>query len=159
ETIMAALPLTPDSCLLTPVSSRGTPDSCLLTPVSSRGTPDSCLLTPVSSRGHSRSAFTLIELLVVVILFVILAGIAATFLPAIGETARQAQAGTMLQQWILTAKQRALRDQLPCGLRLFPYVDPNTKKIVGFENVNGKVPVYSTLTGQSLPFPGQVREM
>ena len=74
-------------------------------------------------RNHNyRSAFTLVELLVVITLIMILAGMAAAFLPAIGDSARQAQAGTMLQQWILTAKQKALRDQVPCGLRLIPYV-------------------------------------
>jgi Tfp pilus assembly protein FimT len=67
-----------------------------------------------------RAAFTLVELLVVIALIMILAGLAAAFLPAIGESARAAQGGTMLQQWILTAKQKALRDQVPCGLRLLP---------------------------------------
>jgi Tfp pilus assembly protein FimT len=71
-----------------------------------------------------RGAFTLIELLVVIILIMILAGLAAAFLPAIGDSARAAQGATLLQQWILTARQKALRDQVPCGLRLIPYVDP-----------------------------------
>ena len=83
----------------------------------------------MNSKNHtSRAAFTLIELLVVITLIMILAGMAAAFIPAMGNNARQAQGGTMLQQWILTAKQKALRDQVPCGLRLIatPFVDPST---------------------------------
>src|SRR5438552_11730667 len=84
-------------------------------------------------RNHKhRSAFTLVELLVVITLIMILAGLAAAFLPTIGDSARQAQAASMLQQWILTAKQKALRDQVPCGLRLIPYTDPTT----GVTNLN-----------------------
>ncbi len=76
----------------------------------------------------SRTAFTLIELLVVIALILILAGLAARFIPTIGKNASQAQGGTMLQQWILTAKQKALRDQVPCGIRLMavPWSDPNS---------------------------------
>ncbi len=75
-----------------------------------------------------RTAFTLIELLVVIALILILAGLAARFIPTIGKNASQAQGGTMLQQWILTAKQKALRDQVPCGIRLMvvPWQDPSS---------------------------------
>jgi prepilin-type N-terminal cleavage/methylation domain-containing protein len=83
----------------------------------------------ISRADERHSGFTLVELLVVITLIMILAGLAAAFLPAIGETARQAQAATMLQQWILTAKQKALRDQVPGGIRLFPFVDQSTGKI------------------------------
>jgi type II secretory pathway pseudopilin PulG len=84
----------------------------------------------MTSRADKRcGGFTLVELLVVITLIMIMAGLAAAFLPAIGDTARQAQAASMLQQWILTAKQKALRDQVPGGIRLFPFVDPTTGKI------------------------------
>jgi len=84
-----------------------------------------------------RGAFTLIELLVVIVLIMILAGLAAAFLPAIGDSARAAQGATMLQQWILTARQKALRDQVPCGLRLIPYVDPVTNKPIVYSRGGG----------------------
>jgi type II secretory pathway pseudopilin PulG len=77
------------------------------------------------ARGR-RAAFTLIELIVVISLIMILAGMGVLVLPSIGESARAAQGGTMLQQWVLTAKQKALRDQVPCGIRLVPYRDPVT---------------------------------
>jgi prepilin-type N-terminal cleavage/methylation domain-containing protein len=74
-----------------------------------------------------RTGFTLVELLVVIAIIMILAGIAAAFLPVIGDSDRAARGGTMLQQWILTAKQKALRDQVPTGIRLSatPYTDTN----------------------------------
>src|SRR5450755_3587190 len=74
----------------------------------------------------NRTAFTLIELLVVIALIMILAGLAAAFLPAIGESARAATAASDLQQLVLTAKQKALRDQIPVGIRLLPFRDPLT---------------------------------
>jgi prepilin-type N-terminal cleavage/methylation domain-containing protein len=83
-------------------------------------------------KNDKRPAFTLIELLVVIALILVLAGLAARFIPTIGKNASQAQGGTMLQQWILTAKQKALRDQVPCGIRLMvspqslPFTDPST---------------------------------
>lgn len=75
------------------------------------------------SRTHRRCAFTLIELLVVIALIMILAGLAVAFLPTIGENARVANGAGQLQQMLLTAKQKALRDRVPCGVRLLPFVD------------------------------------
>lgn len=83
-------------------------------------------------RTPSRRGFTLIELLVVIALIMILAGLAVAFLPTIGENARVANGATMLQQMMLTAKQKALRDRVPCGIRLSgpaPYLDPKTSAV------------------------------
>jgi prepilin-type N-terminal cleavage/methylation domain-containing protein len=81
----------------------------------------------MTSRNQAkRAAFTLVELLVVIALILILAALGVAFLPAIGDTARQARAATDLQQFILTVKQKALRDQVPTGIRLIPSVDPVT---------------------------------
>jgi type II secretory pathway pseudopilin PulG len=65
---------------------------------------------------------TLIELLVVISLLLVLMTLAILFVPSINEQQRAARGATQLQQWLLTAKQRALRDQAPRGVRL--YVDP-----------------------------------
>ncbi len=81
----------------------------------------------LTMKNKNRSAFTLIELLVVIALIMILAGLAAAFLPTLGNNARAATGATMLQQWLLTAQQKALRDRVPCGVRLLnPYVDLQT---------------------------------
>jgi prepilin-type N-terminal cleavage/methylation domain-containing protein len=90
-----------------------------------RGPRQEHALRSTSGRA-TRAAFTLIELIVVITLILVLAGMGVLFLPSIGESARAAQGGTMLQQWVLTAKQKALRDQVPCGIRLVPYRDPVT---------------------------------
>lgn len=79
-------------------------------------------------RLYSPLGFTLIELMVVMALILLIGGMGVAFLPTIGDTARQATSASMLQQWLLTAKQKALRDQVPCGIRLFPYVDPVSGK-------------------------------
>jgi prepilin-type N-terminal cleavage/methylation domain-containing protein len=62
--------------------------------------------------------FTLVELLVVLALMAILASLAITFFPNPFNSAREARAATQLQSWLTIAKQRALRDQAPRGLRL-----------------------------------------
>jgi type II secretory pathway pseudopilin PulG len=85
----------------------------------------------MGSRHKHRSAFTLIELMVVIILIMILAGLSVAFLPTIGDAARQANGAVRLQQWILVAKARAMRDQIPIGVRLVPYTDP----VTGFVSV------------------------
>ena len=43
----------------------------------------------------------------------------------------------MLQQWILTAKQKALRDQVPAGLRLSLARDPLTGKFFTYKDLSG----------------------
>lgn len=65
------------------------------------------------------SGFTLIELLVVIFLMLTLAALTVAFFPGINEQARAARGGVVLQGWINVAKQRALRDQSPRGLRLW----------------------------------------
>jgi len=73
-----------------------------------------------------------VELLVVIALILILAAMTVAFLPTIGDSARQAQAGSDLQQLILTVKQKALRDQVPTGIRLVSSLDP----VTGFTKVH-----------------------
>src|SRR5262249_47535088 len=82
-----------------------------------------------SGSQPGREAFTLIELLVTMTLIMVIAALGVAFIPTIGDNARQARAASMLQQWISTAKHKALRDQVPCGIRINPVVDAATKKV------------------------------
>ncbi len=71
-----------------------------------------------------RSGLTLIELLVVIGLIALLASLSVMFLPALGDQARAARGGQFVQGWLNTARQRALRDRAPYGLRLI--IEPGT---------------------------------
>jgi prepilin-type N-terminal cleavage/methylation domain-containing protein len=68
----------------------------------------------------ARPGFTLVELLVVIILILTLAALAVAFVPRVNERRRAAQGADLLQGWLLQAKQRALRDRVPTGIRLQP---------------------------------------
>ena len=68
---------------------------------------------------RGRTGFTLIELLVVMVLLAVLAALMIAFFPNAATSAREARAATQLQGWLNIAKQRALRDQAPRGLRLW----------------------------------------
>ncbi len=69
-------------------------------------------------RPPARQAFTLIELLVVMAIMVILATLVYFLLPGFLGREKASKGADLVQQWLLTAKQRALRDQSPRGLRL-----------------------------------------
>jgi prepilin-type N-terminal cleavage/methylation domain-containing protein len=68
---------------------------------------------------RQRFGFTLVELLVVMSLIAILATIAIAFFPNAASAAREARAAQALQSWLNIAKQRALRDGAPRGVRLW----------------------------------------
>jgi prepilin-type N-terminal cleavage/methylation domain-containing protein len=78
----------------------------------------------------SRSGFTLIELLVVISIILALAALAVMFIPNLDQQQRAAQGGSLLQGWLNIAKQRALRDQAPRGLRLYMTSDPTLPSTV-----------------------------
>ncbi len=65
-----------------------------------------------------RRGFTLIELLVVMGILVALLALGVMIVPAFKSSSAELGA-TQLQGWLHIAKQRALRDQAPRGLRLF----------------------------------------
>lgn len=65
-----------------------------------------------------RSGFTLVELLVVVTLIGVLAGLTVLMLPGYRQRERVASGGASLQNWLTIAKQRALLDRAPRGVRL-----------------------------------------
>src|SRR5262245_53336121 len=78
------------------------------------------------STNNRRSAFTMIELLVVIAVVGVLAGLAIYFVPSFNTSARAARGAADLQQWLNSARQRAIRDQAPRGLRLLINTDPNS---------------------------------
>jgi prepilin-type N-terminal cleavage/methylation domain-containing protein len=77
---------------------------------------------PTPHRQHSRRrpGFTLVELLVVVTIILVLAGIAVLFVPSLADKQRASEGASQFQGWLLIAKQKALRDQGPRGIRLTP---------------------------------------
>lgn len=68
--------------------------------------------------ANQRRAFTLIELIVAMVLIVFIAGIVVALLPSVQYNQRSARGASMLQGWLNSAKQRAVRDRAPRGLRL-----------------------------------------
>jgi prepilin-type N-terminal cleavage/methylation domain-containing protein len=66
-----------------------------------------------------RKGFTLIELLVVIAIIGILAALAVAFLPGFGALAKEARGAQMWQSTLQIARQRAMRDRVPTGARLF----------------------------------------
>ncbi|MBM4068863.1 MAG: prepilin-type N-terminal cleavage/methylation domain-containing protein [Planctomycetes bacterium] len=74
---------------------------------------------PAADRRSPRGGFTLVELLVVISLMLVLAGILVMFWPGVSDSQRAAEGGSLLEGWLRIAKQRALRDQAPRGLRLY----------------------------------------
>ncbi len=65
-----------------------------------------------------RAGFTLIEMLVALGILLVLATLLIAFGPRLAEKQRAAKGADLLQQWLLIAKQRALRDKIPTGVRL-----------------------------------------
>src|SRR3954462_15967485 len=67
---------------------------------------------------RTRRGFTLIELLVVLSIMVALFAIVAAIGPRFAERQRVNRGASQVQGWLLIAKQRALRDYAPRGIRL-----------------------------------------
>lgn len=66
-----------------------------------------------------RSGFTLVELMVVITIIAILAGLGIAFYPNFASQAREAKAAGDFQMWCNTAKQYAVRENTPYGIRLW----------------------------------------
>jgi prepilin-type N-terminal cleavage/methylation domain-containing protein len=75
------------------------------------------------ARTTGRRGFTLLELLVVIALMMTLAAIALLVSPRLSEDQRSVRSADLVSGWLLISKQRALRDQLPRGIRLIPSPD------------------------------------
>lgn len=81
----------------------------------------------MSSAYHPRRrALTLIELLVVIALILVIAALAAAFLPRLNRDTQLTNGANSIQSWLLGSKMRAKRDGLPTGVRL--YVEPGASR-------------------------------
>jgi prepilin-type N-terminal cleavage/methylation domain-containing protein len=81
--------------------------------------------------GPPRAGFTLIEMVVVIALALVLTALVAFVIPS-SNTRAASNGADRLQGWLLVAKQRALRDRLPRGLRL---VDDGTSIVTQLQYV------------------------
>jgi type II secretory pathway pseudopilin PulG len=82
-----------------------------------------------TTRSNRRAAFTLLELVVAMAIILFIAGMVVTFLYATNFQNQNGSRGAeQLQGWLLIAKQRALRDGLPRGVRLLQ--DPSNPQFV-----------------------------
>jgi prepilin-type N-terminal cleavage/methylation domain-containing protein len=98
-----------------------------------------------------RSGFTLIELLVVIGIITTLATLIIAIAPRFGERQRASRGASMLQSWLNLAKQRAMRDRRPVGIRM-PHQD--TSSYVGtLEYI--EVPDEAIGGSVTVPYPGQ----
>jgi len=115
-------------------------------------------------RTHTRRGLTLIELLVVIMIITALATLIIAVGPKFGERQRASRGASMLQSWLNLAKQRALRDGRPVGIRLpvVPGASTNPSPVYQFassyvrevsyvevpdENIGGTVTVPFPSTG------------
>ncbi len=73
----------------------------------------------MAMRTEKRNGFTLIELLVVISLIAVVAALGIAFLPNVARDARAARGASLLQGWLQIARQRAVRDRAPRGIRLY----------------------------------------
>src|SRR5262245_23598498 len=76
------------------------------------------------SKTKRRPGFTMMELLVVIAVVGVLAGLAIYFVPSFNTSAKSARGAADLQQLLVSARQRAIRNQSPYGLRIM--FDPVT---------------------------------
>src|SRR4051794_23355705 len=81
----------------------------------------------IRAANRPRRAFTLVELLVVMAVIIILATISLMVVPGVIEQDRTTDGAGLTRQWMMIAKNRAARDQLPRGLRLLIAPDPNNR--------------------------------
>src|SRR5436305_2067939 len=72
-----------------------------------------------SYRQSFHAGFTLIELLVVMFIMAVLASLLVAFWPSVQAQAREARGAGDLQGWCQIARQKAIRNQNPYGVRLF----------------------------------------
>jgi type II secretory pathway pseudopilin PulG len=77
----------------------------------------------MDSTRQQRMGMTLVELIVVITIILMVAALAAAFMPRFQDRQNISRGVDLMSQWLLTAKQRARRDGLVTGLRFI--TDPN----------------------------------
>jgi prepilin-type N-terminal cleavage/methylation domain-containing protein len=85
-----------------------------------------------------RSAFTLVELIVVIGILAALAALIVLIFPRLQDSQRVAKGADVVQGQLFLAKQMALRDQAPRGLRFIP--DPNDQLIHSVQLIEQPLP-------------------
>jgi type II secretory pathway pseudopilin PulG len=104
----------------------------------------------------NRSAATLIELLVVIGIMVVLMGLAAMILPSLRTSNNAAKAASVVSGQLSIAKQRALRDQSPRGIRLVQDLvnDPSGMTVREIQFIEQPTAVVPTGVGVSVLLAG-----
>lgn len=124
----------------------------------------------INRRDSAQSGFTLVELLVVMAIIAVIASISVYAIQPFQNRAAVNNGAVLLQSWLTTVKQRAIRDQLPRGLRLFegdelfddkgnPKVNLVTKCIFieQQEDITGAIAFsQGNLVNTVVPFPGNL---
>jgi prepilin-type N-terminal cleavage/methylation domain-containing protein len=75
-------------------------------------------------RHRARGGFTLVELLVAMAVIILLASIALVVVPGVLDQDRTTDGASLTRQYLMIAKARAARDNLPRGVRLITGLDP-----------------------------------
>lgn len=90
---------------------------------------------PRANGPSRRTGFTLIEMLVVMALMILLATLAVAMMPKFREQQIVSQGASDLQNWFTIAKQWALRDKAPRGIRLSNAFDVVNTPSTGWQMV------------------------
>lgn len=102
-----------------------------------------------------RRGVTLIELLIVLAIIGAIATLVIAAAPRFGERHRSTRGAGMLQSWLNLAKQRAIRDQRPVGVRIPPIAGVYVSELhyieAPDEGVGGTVTVPFPVTGTTPP--------
>jgi prepilin-type N-terminal cleavage/methylation domain-containing protein len=80
-----------------------------------------------------RSAFTLIEMLVVIGIIAVLATLSVAIIPSVHQRTKAQRGADNTQGWFLVARERALRDHAPRGIRLLVDSDGYVRSMVFIE--------------------------
>jgi type II secretory pathway pseudopilin PulG len=103
-----------------------------------------------------RAGVTLIELLVVVGIMTTLATLIVAVAPRFGERQRATRGASALQSWLNLAKQRALRDRRPVGIRI-PFMPQDPTLPTGYAYVRElqfvEIPDESIGGSVTVPYP------